>query len=217
MKDRTQSQLFYVLVLVVLIPLIAVVGMKAEAYFQPVPPTIEQQTNAVVQVRTEKGFGTGFFVDTKGTVVTALHVIADAFASDITVVDNANNTYQVVIIQLMPAIDLAIIRIITDKKTPYLKVAKAEPPVGSDTYIIGYPWGKKNTYTRGYVSHTARKGLFSEVLSCIQVDAPINGGNSGGPVFNMNGEVIGVASYKGRYADGLGYAVSCDYLRPWLP
>jgi serine protease Do len=135
--------------------------------------------------------GTGFIFDSDGHVATNNHVIADADEVTVTMYDGREFSAKVV--GADPDTDLAVLKIDTDEDLPFVTFADSDSVrVGDPVIAIGNPFGLGSTVTAGIVSAENRvigAGRFDDFM---QIDAPINHGNSGGPTFNLAGEVIGV-------------------------
>jgi serine protease Do len=153
--------------------------------------------------------GSGFIVDPGGYVVTNSHVIGDAGKVEVTLQDNRKYTAKIV--GRDPKTDLAVLKINADKSLPYVKFGdSSSAQVGDWVMAVGNPFGLGGTVTTGIISARGRdihSGPFDDFL---QIDAPINRGNSGGPTFNLEGEVIGIntAIYSPNGGSvGIGFAV----------
>jgi serine protease Do len=136
------------------------------------------------------GEGSGFFISPDGYAVTNNHVVDHAKTVQVKTDDGA--TYKAKVIGTDPKTDLALIKIESDKTFPYVNFAGHEPRVGDWVVAVGNPFGLGGTVTAGIVSARGRDIGSGPYDDYIQIDAPINKGNSGGPAFNMNGNVIGV-------------------------
>jgi len=165
--------------------------------------------------RPQMGAGSGFIIDPKGYVVTNNHVVQDA--SKIKVVLSDNQEYDAKLVGRDPLTDLALIKIDADKPLPYVSFADDNgPKVGDWVVTIGNPFGLGNTVTAGIVSAHHRnigEGPYDDFL---QIDAPINKGNSGGPAFDTKGEVIGVntAIFSPTGGSvGIGFAIPASSAR----
>ena len=160
-----------------------------------------------------QGAGTGFFLDSKGNILTNNHVIANAQRITVTLADGTSTAGAVV--GRDTAVDLAVVRV-------SLPAAKVKPlPLGDSSKVrvgqfaiaVGNPFGLTRSITLGVVSATERtrsNGASRPIRHMIQTDAPVNPGNSGGPLLNLKGEVIGVtASIESpiRGSVGIGFAV----------
>lgn len=137
------------------------------------------------------GLGSGFFISADGYAVTNNHVVADA--TQVQVTTNDGKTYSAKVIGTDPQTDLALIKV-DGKNFPYVQFADAEPRIGDWVVAIGNPFGLGGTVTAGIVSAEGREIGLAPYDKYIQIDAPINKGNSGGPAFNTQGKVIGINS-----------------------
>jgi serine protease Do len=135
--------------------------------------------------------GSGFIIHPDGLVVTNNHVIADA--DEITVVLHDNTRLKAEIIGRDPKTDLALLKVNNGESLPYVEFGDSDAArVGDWVIAIGNPFGLGNTVTAGILSARGRDINAGPYDNFLQTDAPINRGNSGGPMFNMNGKVIGV-------------------------
>jgi serine protease Do len=133
--------------------------------------------------------GSGFFISADGYAVTNNHVVDNATAVEVTTDDG--KTYNAKVIGTDARTDLALIKI--DGGTfPYVKLADKPPRVGDWVLAVGNPFGLGGTVTAGIVSARGRDIGAGPYDDFIQIDAPVNRGNSGGPTFNTEGSVIGV-------------------------
>jgi serine protease Do len=134
--------------------------------------------------------GSGFVISADGYAVTNNHVVQDA--DEVTVRIQGGGEMKAQVIGTDPKTDLALIKIKSDKPFQFVKFAEKEARVGDWVMAVGNPFGLSSTVTTGIVSARGRdigSGPYDDFL---QIDASINRGNSGGPAFNLNGEVIGV-------------------------
>ena len=136
------------------------------------------------------GEGSGFFISADGYAVTNNHVVDHAKTVQIKTDDGA--TYKAKVVGTDPKTDLALIKVAADKTFPHVQFAEHEPRVGDWVVAVGNPFGLGGTVTAGIVSARGRDIGAGPYDDYIQIDAPINKGNSGGPAFNVNGNVIGV-------------------------
>ncbi len=159
--------------------------------------------------RNETAQGSGFIIDDKGLIVTNNHVIAGA--SSITVVLHDGKSLQAKLIGADAKTDLALLKVKTDIKLKAVDWGNSDDvKVGNWAMAIGNPFGLVNTVTVGIVSARARDINAGPFDDFIQTDASINRGNSGGPLFNLNGQVIGVntAIYSPSGGSvGIGFAI----------
>jgi serine protease Do len=160
--------------------------------------------------RPMRGVGSGFIIDAKGYIVTNNHVIEDA--SRITVSLVSGERFRGKVIGVDHETDLALIKIEADHALPVMKFGDSNAvQVGDWVLAIGSPFGLDQTVTAGIISKKERDSqAFTSFQRFLQTDAAINRGNSGGPLVNMHGEVIGVnsqiATLNGDY-NGIGFAL----------
>ncbi len=141
--------------------------------------------------RPQMGAGSGFIIDKAGYIVTNNHVAGNASSIKVTLQDGTE--YDAKLIGADKLTDLALIKIDADKPLPYVAFSKEKTPkVGDWVVTIGNPFGLGNTVTAGIISAHHRQIGEGPYDDFIQIDAPINKGNSGGPAFNTKGEVIGI-------------------------
>ena len=159
-----------------------------------------------------QGSGSGFIVDEDGYVVTNNHVIEHA--AEITVTLNDGTQYAAELVGADEKTDLAVLKVEADEPLPYARFGDSDGTrVGDWVIAIGNPFGLGGSATTGIVSARGRdiqSGPFDDFL---QIDAPINRGNSGGPLFNLKGQVIGVntAIYSPNGGNvGIGFAIPSD-------
>ena len=136
------------------------------------------------------GQGSGFFITADGYAVTNNHVVDKAKAVEITTDDG--KTYDAKVIGTDPRTDLALIKVDGRSDFPYVKLAETAPRIGDWVVAVGNPFGLGGTVTAGIVSASGRDIGSGPYDDYIQIDAPVNKGNSGGPTFDMEGNVIGV-------------------------
>jgi serine protease Do len=136
------------------------------------------------------GQGSGFIISADGYVVTNNHVVDGASEVDVTTTDGKEYTAKV--IGADPRTDVALLKIAGKTDLPWVKLADGAPRVGDWVIAVGNPFGLGGTVTAGIVSARGRDIGSGPYDDFIQIDAPINRGNSGGPTFSLNGEVIGM-------------------------
>jgi len=141
--------------------------------------------------RKATGLGSGFIIDEKGIVVTNNHVIQGA--EDIVVSVNGSTEYKAKVLGTDPYMDLAVLQIVSDEKFETVSFGDSDKArVGDWVIAIGNPYGFGGTVTSGIISSRNRDIGLTRYDDFIQTDASINVGNSGGPLFNLDGEVIGI-------------------------
>lgn len=134
--------------------------------------------------------GAGFIISGDGYIVTNEHVVASGI--DIEVTTDDGKIYSGRLIGSDPQTDLALIKIAAAADLSYVRLAATEPRIGEWVLPIGNPFGFGGTVTAGIVSARGRDIGEEPYSDFIQIDAPVNKGNSGGPTFNVRGEVVGV-------------------------
>ena len=164
------------------------------------------------QQRGERGaVGSGFIISGDGYVVTNNHVVDHAKTVQVTLDDN--RTLDAKVIGKDAKTDIALLKITEAGSYPYVQFGKGAPRVGDWVVAIGNPFGLGGTVTAGIVSARGRDIGAGPYDDFLQIDAPINKGNSGGPTFNVNGEVVGVntaiASPSGGSV-GLAFAIPAE-------
>jgi len=136
------------------------------------------------------GQGSGFFISPDGYAVTNNHVVDGADKVQVTTDDG--KTYKAKVIGTDKRTDLALIKVEGGSNFPFAKLSDTEPRIGDWVLAVGNPFGLGGTVTAGIVSARGRDIGNGPYDDFIQIDAPVNKGNSGGPAFNTEGEVIGV-------------------------
>jgi serine protease Do len=158
-----------------------------------------------------RGLGSGFIVSPDGVILTNAHVVADA--SNVTVKLTDRREYKAKVVGLDKASDVAVLKI-DAKNLPAVKLPAAdEVKVGEWVLAIGSPYGFENTVTAGIVSAKARALPDGSYVPFIQTDVAVNPGNSGGPLFNMKGEVIGINSQiysRSGGSQGVSFAIPIE-------
>ncbi len=177
---------------------------------------------AVVQVRTPGGLGSGFIINEDGFLITNFHVIEGETQISVEVYhiktgELRRTTYkQVRIVAMNKFADLALLRI-EDREAPkfhHVMLGSADAlAVGESVFAIGSPLGLERTVTEGILSTKTRQ-MAGELY--LQTTAQINPGNSGGPLFNLRGEVVGVTNMKITFGEGLGFAIPIEGVRYFL-
>src|SRR4051794_5041260 len=136
------------------------------------------------------GQGSGFFISADGYAVTNNHVVDKAESVEVTTDDG--KTYTAKVIGTDPKTDIALIKVDGRSDFPHVPLAEKTPRIGDWVLAVGNPFGLGGTVTAGIVSARGRDIGAGPYDDFIQIDAPVNRGNSGGPTFDVNGNVIGV-------------------------
>ena len=195
---------------------------------KPVAAIYDQACNEVVGITTEVTYtnffgqtsssavsGSGFIVSPDGYILTNYHVIEYAYKGNyaITVMLHDGTRYEASIVGVEDCNDIAVLKIDASGLDPVTFGDSDKLSVGDDVYAVGNPLGELEfSMTTGHVSALDRlitTDESSEAINMFQIDAAVNSGNSGGPVYNANGEVVGIvtAKYSDTGVEGLGFAI----------
>ncbi|UCC58981.1 MAG: trypsin-like peptidase domain-containing protein [Candidatus Bathyarchaeum sp.] len=202
----------------------------------PWPTIYDQLKHSVVRIETDLGLGSGFVYDEDGRIITNYHVIENATTIQVTFLDG--NTASADMIGTDPYSDIAVVKVSSQVTTlqPVVLGDSSDLTVGEPVAAMGNPFGLSDTLTAGIVSSLGRTidapGGYL-IIDIIQMDAAVNPGNSGGPLVNVKGQVVGVntaiQSETGTFA-GIGFAIPSDtvkreiddlietgtYVHPWV-
>ncbi len=224
-------RIFLSLTIIVLAGERSAVGQDLSAIYEKVNPavvTIIVTTEEIVgtgvrkQTATVAGLGSGFMISDK-QLITAAHVVQNA--ESISVVFTTNEKMPGKVISIYKNADVALVELAFAPKTPVsVPIGNSDSmKIGEQIFVIGAPFGLEHSLSSGYIS--GKLGSNRKVSSAFtkleffQTDASINHGNSGGPMFNMEGEVIGVVSYilsqSGGF-EGLGFAATSNVAKNLL-
>jgi serine protease Do len=183
---------------------------------------VQQLGQAVVQVRTPSGLGSGFIINEDGYLITNFHVIENETQISIEVYHQKSGqmerkSYKQVRISAMNKFaDLALLKIEDKEAQKFSWVLFGDSDalsVGERVFAIGSPLGLERTVTEGIISTKTRE-LQGDLY--LQTTAQINPGNSGGPLFNLRGEVVGVTNMKITFGEGLGFAIPVQGVKYFL-
>ena len=177
--------------------------------------------SAIFSNNVEFNMGTGFIVSSNGYIVTNAHVSGEKYSSCYVTLENGE-THNGNVVWSNSNLDLSIVKIEAENLNYVNLGNSSEARIGKKVYAIGNPIGFEfqRTVTSGIISAVDRTLVFDEngtkvyMSDLIQTDATINSGNSGGPLINSSGEVLGVNSIKITSAEGIGFAVPIDVLKP---
>ena len=162
------------------------------------------------------GSGSGFFIDRDGYILTNHHVIRSAERITVTLADG--RSFRAEVVGTDPAIDVALLRIPGGHNLPAVALGNSdELRVGEWVCAIGNPLGYVHSVTVGVVSFIGRKLWDASLDDYIQTDAAINFGNSGGPLINTRGEVIGINAAVSSRTDSIGFAIPINQAVSILP
>jgi serine protease Do len=191
-------------------------GSPFEQFFHDFMDRARPHRDGNAPPRKMQSLGSGFIIDPKGIVVTNNHVIEGA--DEITVSLQDGTQLKATVIGKDPKVDVAVLKVNADKPLPAVKFGDSDASrVGDWVLAIGNPFGLGGTVTAGIVSARGRDIQQGPYDDFIQTDAAINRGNSGGPLFNMNGEVIGVntAIYSPSGGSiGIGFSIPSKEAQP---
>ena len=166
---------------------------------------IEKASESVVKIETDKGIGSGFFVNQDGYILTNKHVVKGANEVKIIIDDNK---YKASIKDIDEEVDVALIKVENLSNLPTLIIGNSDTVDDTEEiYAIGSPTGEDNTITKGIVSKKAAKIEGMGDIPFIKIDAVINPGSSGGPLLNDKGEVIGINTAIDQETTDYGYAL----------
>jgi serine protease Do len=160
------------------------------------------------------GQGSGFFISADGYAVTNNHVVDKAESVEVTTDDGKTHTAKV--IGTDPKTDIALIKVEGGSNFPFVPLAEKSPRIGDWVLAVGNPFGLGGTVTAGIVSARGRDIGAGPYDDFIQIDAPVNKGNSGGPTFDVDGNVIGVntAIYSPSGGSvGIAFAIPADTVK----
>jgi serine protease Do len=183
---------------------------------------VNQIGEAVVQVRTPGGLGSGFFINEDGFLMTNFHVIEGETQISVEVYLQRSGQLevksykQVRIVAMNKFQDLALLKIEDKDALKFKRVSLGSADalaVGERVFAIGSPLGLERTVTEGILSTKTRELAGTLYL---QTTAQINPGNSGGPLFNLAGEVVGITNMKITFGEGLGFAIPVETVKYFL-
>src|SRR5947209_4368627 len=191
----------------------------------PLPPNVErffrrfglpeglspEQPRTSPRERLVTGQGSGFFISADGYAVTNNHVVDKASTVQVTADDG--KTYTAKVIGTDPRTDIALIKVDGRGDFPYVRLAEKSPRIGDWVLAVGNPFGLGGTVTAGIVSARGRDIGAGPYDDFLQIDAPVNRGNSGGPTFDTQGNVVGVntAIYSPSGGSvGIGFAIPAE-------
>ena len=171
------------------------------------PALAEMASPTTVTVYTDNGTGSGFFIDDDGTFVTCFHVIDGA--NEIRAGMSDGGSYAVeTIIDFSELYDIAVLKAEVSN-TPYLDLSREAVVQGETVYALGSSNGLAGTFSNGVISATSRK---VGAINCVQTNAAISSGNSGGPLLNAYGEVVGINAYRYISGQNLNLAIVVEML-----
>ena len=184
---------------------------------------IDHAVRCTFRLTNRKGGGSGFFINDKGLAITAKHVVMGASYSMKAELAGEKKKYSVKIIKKSRKNDLALIQVVIRKPTPYLEIRETDTLVrGEQVWVVGNPLlAFKETITSGNFSRIFPEKDFKKELKIkapykgdwIQFSAPVIGGNSGGPVVDKDGKLVGVVSLGFKAYSAINLAVPASYIQ----
>lgn len=202
-----------------------VISKDVSKYYSQSQSPFEQffygNTDPTPQGQQTIGGGSGFIISSDGLIVTNKHVVSDEDA-DYTVFTNDRTSHKAKVVAIDPANDLAFLKIETTEKLATLSLGDSETvQIGQTVIAIGNALGEyRNTVTKGIVSGLARtvtagdgQGSQETLENVIQTDAAINFGNSGGPLLNLEGQVIGINTAVNTQGQLIGFAIPSNEIK----
>jgi hypothetical protein len=199
----------------VLIVIMAIFMLKGSGFFKSsdtgdISSLVKAVKPAIVTILTEDvPRGSGFLVSKDGYIVTNAHVMREKTAK---AAFSDGSSHDVSLVFVDPEMDFALLKAADSRTYPYLNLADSSACAEGDTVIAaGTPLSFQTTFTRGIIS-AVRRSFPAYKAAFIQTDAALSPGNSGGPLINMKGDVIGINSLKisGAAVEGMGFAVSIN-------
>jgi S1-C subfamily serine protease len=170
---------------------------------------IEQAVKSVVSIKTDASQGSGFIISSEGYLVTNAHVLSQAhYAQALT---SNNELKSASLIGYDSDLDVALLKITGNYN--YLELADSDDvKVGEKVIAVGNPYGLSFSVTEGIVSAVNRVGI-NNLPYYFQTDVALNPGNSGGPLIDTQGKVIGMNNFKVSGGESLGFALESDYVK----
>ena len=168
---------------------------------------IEEETKGVVTIKTDVSQGTGFLITDNGYIVTNAHVLFNAHFANIHT--SNNQVHSAKLVDFDSNMDIALLKIPGSFSSLSLGDS-SDVKIGEKVIAIGNPLGLSFTVTEGIISAVDREGV-NELPFYFQTDVSLNPGNSGGPLINTRGEVIGINNFKISGAENIGFALEINH------
>ncbi|MBC8068711.1 MAG: trypsin-like peptidase domain-containing protein, partial [Deltaproteobacteria bacterium] len=208
-----------------------VIPMPAVPAAPSLPDAVAATIGTVVSLRTPSSVGAGVIVDAEGWVVTNMHVVADVVGAA-GISRGSEHEAPIVRARFLDGRELAATVVVADRDEDLAVLRLSGDPgerfaaarlgvstrlrVGESVFAIGNPHGLSHTVSSGIVSARDRPGPGSGGVPLIQLDASINLGNSGGPLFTSDGALVGLVTGREREGQGIAYALPVDHVRGFL-
>jgi len=189
-----------------------------------VKEAVDRFGEGVVLIKNPSALGSGFIIREDGHIVTNAHVVQGETQLTVTVYRKVDGAFEkkvyekVKILAVNPFVDLALLQIdaaeLGDTKLTKVFLGNADDvKVGNSVFAVGAPQGLERTVSEGIVSTTNRE---NKGMVYIQTTAQVNPGNSGGPLFDRKGQVVGVVAWKLLFSEGLNFAIPIHYVQHFL-
>lgn len=170
---------------------------------------VENSIKSVVTVKTDIGQGTGFLIEENGFLVTNAHVLSGGkYAQALTYQQKILNAE---LVGYNPEFDLALLKI-SGKYSPLKLEESKNIQAGEKVIAIGNPLGLQFSVSQGIISAVHRPGI-NNIEAYLQTDTALNPGNSGGPLIDKEGKVVGINNFKISGGESLGFALESDYIK----
>ncbi len=168
---------------------------------------------AIVKIQAGTSMGSGFIVDVEGHILTNFHIVQNATVISAKMIEKNQNFNNVKVIKVDPVKDIALLKIDNANSLPIVVLGDSDRlSVGERVVAIGNPQGLENTISDGLISGIRE----NDGVKLIQTSVPVTHGSSGGPLFNMQGEVIGIVTAGIKEAGNLNFAVPINYAKDEL-
>jgi len=189
-----------------------------------VKEAVDRFGEGVVLIKNPSALGSGFIIREDGHIVTNAHIVQGETQLTVTVYKKVDGAFEkkvyekVKILAVNPFVDLALLQIdaaeLGDTKLTKVYLGNADDvKVGNSVFAVGAPQGLERTVSEGIVSTTNRE---NKGMVYIQTTAQVNPGNSGGPLFDRKGQVVGVVAWKLLFSEGLNFAIPIHYVQHFL-
>jgi S1-C subfamily serine protease len=182
-----------------------------------------KKPNEDTQEEKRISYGSGMIINPHGYILTCEHVVRDLETINVKI-GVENKLFQAKLIKAVPNHDIAVIKITPQKQQPYVRFSSTKASkIGEKVWAIGNPFGFEQTLTVGVLSGRNRmiETQRNEYSQLLQTDAALNPGNSGGPLFNTKGKVIGMNAIILPNQQSMGFAIPTEtilpLIRPYLP
>lgn len=184
-------------------------------------PTVYEQVSFIIEKKKLRidvstvpttFLGSGVIVKANGTVLSCAHVFETQITGPIVGALSDGTTHQMTLIYKSTDSDLALLKM--EGTYPHAVLSKRKLRLGQEVLAVGNPHGQQFSTSHGIISHLGRR--IKDPYAFTQTDAAINGGNSGGPLFNLEGKLIGIVARKWGGADGMGLAIEPKTIKEFL-